>query len=52
MFDFTPNMGQPLHDALRLGRQNDGSGHYWCVIANTPHGRIPAKVCVSATCTV
>ena len=29
---------------MRLGRQNDGSGHYWCVLANTPHGRIPGKV--------
>ena len=45
MYDLVPNMGQiPPSDHFKLGHQNDGAGHLWCVIANTPHGQIPAKV--------
>ena len=45
MYDLVQNMGQiPPCDSFKQGHQNDGSGHLWCVIANTPHGQIPAKV--------
>jgi len=38
------NVGQiPPCDKFKLGHQNDGAGHLWCVLANTPHGVIPAK---------
>jgi len=44
MYDLVPNMGQiPPCDNFKLGHQNDGAGNLWCVIANTPHGQIPAK---------
>lgn len=44
MYDLVQNMGQiPPCDSFKQGHQNDGSGHLWCVIANTPHGQIPAK---------
>lgn len=35
-----------LDDGFKVGHQNDGSGHYYSVICNTPHGKIPGKVCV------
>ena len=45
MYELIPNMGQiPPCDKFRLGHQNDGAGHLWCVLANTPHGIIPGKV--------
>ena len=44
-YETISNKGQiPPCDKLRLGHQNDGGGHLWCVLANTPHGVIPAKV--------
>ncbi|KAL5252404.1 hypothetical protein ACHWQZ_G015241 [Mnemiopsis leidyi] len=44
MYELVQNMGQiPPCDNFRLGHQNDGAGHLWCVLANTPHGQIPAK---------
>lgn len=32
-----------LDDGFKVGHQNDGSGHYYSVICNTPHGKIPGK---------
>ena len=44
MYHTIPNKGQiPPCDKFKLGYQNDGAGHLWCVLANTPHGQIPAK---------
>jgi len=45
MYELIQNMGQiPPDNQLRVGHQNDGSGHYWPILANTPHGKIPGKV--------
>ena len=51
MYDTVKNVGQiPPCDKFKLGHQNDGAGHLWCVLANTPHGVIPAKVSLQLKC--
>ena len=43
LYQLTRNMGQiPPCNASMLGHQHD-SGHYWCILTNTPHGPIPGK---------
>ena len=39
------NTGQiPPDNKFKVGHQNDGSGGYFSVLVNTPHGKIPGKV--------
>lgn len=43
LYNLANNLGQmPPCNQSKLGHQND-SGPYWCVLANTQHGPIPAK---------
>eukprot|EP00116_Pleurobrachia_bachei_P017730 sb/3477992/ len=45
MYDLVRNHGQhPPDEKFKVGHQNDGSGPYWAVLVDTPHGQIPGKI--------